>query len=295
MLISHYSDMNQDDLLEAKFHSYHQKISELHATLSSFSKEDILRKATALGVEAILLHKITGALCNFTKVSSEKLITFIETSQEHSELIYAVEGVPFKISTTATDYLNAMALEGETALPKLRGKTPKPFKGNAKKLIPFKEELSYLKARFDGFKNIMFDFNHMLQGRPLLDSKNRLVGISGWHHDTFENIANNIGHLQGIPLEILSRENGIAGTYKLIFKGYNRNIPKTFFPSTWTRDQVISKIIEAYKYAEKNNIPFKKSKNGNIKIIGVTKDNIKINMVLNQNKMITAYPVVEKI
>ncbi|MCF7900510.1 EndoU domain-containing protein [Candidatus Babeliales bacterium] len=301
MLISHYSDMNQDDLLEAKFHSYHQKISELHATLSSFSKEDILRKATALGVEAILLHKITGTLCKFTKLSSEKLITFIETSQESSELVYAIEGVPFKISVTATDYLNTLALESETIIPKFRGKMPKPFKGKAQKWLPLEVKLPYLKTRFDfietgwgALEGIKFHggYEHVLRGMSF--SKDDILSkISGFHHDIAETIASKLKTLQGIPLEVISKRKESSGIYEFVFRGYNKKpIRKTFFPSTWTHEQVFEKIYETIRYAKKNNIKFEIDGNY-FKLVGKTKEKIKINMVFDKaGTIVTAHPII---
>jgi len=301
MIISHYNDMGCDDLLEEKFHSYDEKIAQLYAYFSSFSKEEILKQATSLGVEALLLNKIIGSLCKFTKLSSEKLITFIETTSENSELAYAIEGVPFKISATANDYIKAMALEGETAVPKSRGKIPKPFKGKAQKWIPLEVELPYLKTRFDfietgwgpleGIK-LHGGYEHILRGRPTLNKNKNLVGLSGFHHDSLETITKNIKHLQGISLEVLSKEKGIGETYKLIFKGYDRKIPKTFFPSTWTYEQVFEKIYEAIRYAKKNNIPFKSDKNY-FNIRSLTKENIEIMIVLNKKGcIITAYPII---
>ena len=70
MIISHYNDIDCDDLLEEKFNSYNKNIEQLSSYFSSFSKEEILKQATALGVEAILLNKVMGSLCKFTKLSS---------------------------------------------------------------------------------------------------------------------------------------------------------------------------------------------------------------------------------
>lgn len=122
--------------------------------------------------------------------------------------------------------------------------------------------------------------------------KEELVAIEGFHHDYLEKVVNEFKHLDGVPLIVLSRENGIAGTYKLIFEGHKTDIPKSFFPSTWTREQVMEKIIEAYEYAEEHNITSIEDKQGNLFFDGTTKEGITIQIIMNKNTMITAYPII---
>jgi hypothetical protein len=65
----------------------------------------------------------------------------------------------------------------------------------------------------------------------------------------------------------------------------------TFFPSHWSRKQVIEKIYEAYNNAAKSGVPFKEQ-GGKYIIEGLTSEGAKIRMYITKNGIIkTAYPV----
>ena len=81
-----------------------------------------------------------------------------------------------------------------------------------------------------------------------------------------------------------------TGCYKAEIWKDGRKIKNisSFFPCDWNREQVIDKIIEAYENIEKKIIDPK----GTITIEGLTKDKIKIKMVIEKSgKITTAYPL----
>jgi len=84
---------------------------------------------------------------------------------------------------------------------------------------------------------------------------------------------------------------GPAESYKQIFQGTNRPIPKSFFPCNWSRERVMEKIIEACKNAKEVENEFIPDGKGKYILYGETTEKIKVRMVFNQEfSMISAYP-----
>jgi len=101
----------------------------------------------------------------------------------------------------------------------------------------------------------------------------------------------NSGESQGVSFQILEEMSGPAGSYKLIFQGKDRPIPKSFSPSTWSREYVMEKIIEACEDAKRTNAPYKSLDGRRHAVLGETKEGLIIRMVFDkQASMITAYP-----
>jgi hypothetical protein len=66
---------------------------------------------------------------------------------------------------------------------------------------------------------------------------------------------------------------------------------KTFFPSDWSREKVISAIYEVYENFIQSGVRPLLAKDGKYELSGFTKEGIKIEMYITQNGTIaTAYP-----
>ena len=277
---------------------YQQTISDFCKTLQAVPTTQLIQKTTAFLTQALLLHKTFGALPQLkelAKKSTRKAVAAIERIEHARSIAVTTEGV----ESSASPLFQAMAAEIEVIDQKIRGKIKTGFLGQAEEFIPFEQEISMLEDTFNGVIKVPkgclgarsdICFEHILRGNIVLDSENALVTINGFHHDLLGVIETH-QRMQGVPLIILEKETGPAGTYQLIFQGKHRRFPKTFFPQNWTRKQVIKKIIEAYKNSVKNKCaPIINSK-GYFEVSGRTKEGIKIKIVFNKNgTVITAFP-----
>ncbi|MCF7900062.1 EndoU domain-containing protein, partial [Candidatus Babeliales bacterium] len=84
-------------------------------------------------------------------------------------------------------------------------------------------------------------------------------------------------------------------TYEQLFKGHQTIMKKSFFPSGWTREHVMEKILEAYEDAVERRTYLEEGKTKS-NIIGLTKEGIVIYITLDMslesgNTLITAYPL----
>lgn len=120
--------------------------------------------------------------------------------------------------------------------------------------------------------------NHIFLGEVKLNGKN--VSSQGFHYAQ-------IRHNGNIIVRKNLRTTNAHGVYRgnVIIRGVKKNAFSTFFPRTWSPQQTVNEINYAYK----------NKKNIHGKIIGQTKDGIKVVFRLNkQNKIISAYPEYEE-
>lgn len=119
-------------------------------------------------------------------------------------------------------------------------------------------------------------------------------GCSGWHHDLKKTIFNN-KKFQGHPIEIFNMMQDKNGVYEFDWSMFGkRSKPSTFFPSDWTRQEVVKKILEARKNIEKYKIPFEQQKNGNFFAMGYTKEGIKVKFVKDsKGRIVTIHPLMK--
>jgi hypothetical protein len=81
---------------------------------------------------------------------------------------------------------------------------------------------------------------------------------------------------------------------KLLIESHPAKHIATFFPSHWSKEQVIEAIIEVYDGFIKNGTKNVIRRKGNICFEGKTLTNHKIHIVCNMNgKILTAYPILE--
>lgn len=137
-----------------------------------------------------------------------------------------------------------------------------------------------------GNRFIKIDIEHILEGEVIVKIKGgrEIKKLSGCHHDF-------LGHLEKTKKIILKNKVfGPFGTYSAQVMGQEKI--KTFFPSHWSRKEVIQNIFEAYdefKLSSQNGIM---RKDGKWRVEGVSKIGMKIEMIINQNGTIcTAYPI----
>ncbi len=168
----------------------------------------------------------------------------------------------------------------------------------AKLLAELEHEIATLRPIFDntrkGFgtfsnKFIKIDYDHILGIKPKFNDKGVLSGISGFHHDI-----GGVIEKSGI-FEFTNKVVHTSGVYscKLFNKGnFIKDI--TFFPHTWSRQQVMNAIFEAYDNFKKSGAHGILQPNGKWLIEGVTKEGITIEMYVTQNALITtAYPILK--
>jgi Bacterial EndoU nuclease len=92
-------------------------------------------------------------------------------------------------------------------------------------------------------------------------------------------------------------KSGTSGFYTadVTYKGVTKE-GKTFFPSNWRPNEVVEKIVEAYKNFD--GVP-KSGDNGRFIIESFTNEGVKIRIIMQENistaKIITAYPVLDEL
>lgn len=161
---------------------------------------------------------------------------------------------------------------------------------NLKKIFacPPKCPQSCPKRGFAEFINghIKIPYEHILGMELKWAKEGNLVKFSGFHHD-FMNTMEKNGTIQ-----FINKITNEHGCYKASLIVDGLQVPtKTFFPSHWSREKVVSKIYEAYdQFIKSGAIPFEK--NGKYVVEGLTQEGINIRMFITKNGQIaTAYPV----
>jgi hypothetical protein len=94
-------------------------------------------------------------------------------------------------------------------------------------------------------------------------------------------------------LDIVNKEIHESGIYRFEWAVYgSQKKGSTFFPHTWSEEMVQKKIIEAYEYARKHNIPPKfQPDTKNFLVSGFTNDGIAIAMLISSaGNMVVAFP-----
>jgi hypothetical protein len=108
--------------------------------------------------------------------------------------------------------------------------------------------------------------------------------FSGFHHDYLCELENS-GVVQLLNKQVCPKTGVIKAD--VVWNGVKQQ--KTLFPSHWTREQVIEKILEAYKNFQ--DVP--KFHNGKWIVESMTNEGMKIKIVISeQAKVMTAYPLI---
>lgn len=131
---------------------------------------------------------------------------------------------------------------------------------------------------------LTMDLEHILTFDPKALAKGKLKGL---HHDLNNFLEKNANEIIQFTNKQINTLGILKSDIMLNGKLYEG---KTFFPSSWSREKVIHKIIEATKNIDSTPI---KQWNNNWKIIGKTIEGIKIEIIIKPSgEIITAYPLV---
>jgi hypothetical protein len=274
----------------ARCDSYCTNILWLKNTLADIPKEHLIRQATALAVEAVLLQKTIGMITKLCDKGLSKAAELVQKATADQPYMVA-EGVPIQIANSTSEYVQKMAFDTGMKGKQKSVTLPKSFAG----YTTLDEEIVLLRTKWAQQFPDGFPFHHIFEpeirtytnsaGIPIID-------ISGWHHD-YHNMIFNSGFLNGQKVEFITKRIGNHGVYFLEWCMPNGGEKSsTFFPSEWSRDQVMQKINEAFLYMEKQKTKFIQQQNGYSAAIGFTKEGICIKIIKNKdNKLITAYPI----
>jgi hypothetical protein len=145
-----------------------------------------------------------------------------------------------------------------------------------------------IRRRFSTFpKYLKLDYKHIF-GIELGFSRRGVLFVEGFHHDT---------------MNLLEKSGVIEFADKIVYENdfyqatlrYNSNVVKqtaTFFPSHWSREQVMNKIYEAYGNFVKSGSKPILTRDGKYVIKGTIEEGIEIEMRITKNGHIcTAYPI----
>jgi hypothetical protein len=144
------------------------------------------------------------------------------------------------------------------------------------------------KRVFAEFKNghIKIAYEHIFGMELTWAKKGYLEDFSGFHHDLIYAME------KSNAIQLTNKVVKDNGCYiaDLIIDGLR--IPdKTFFPANWSREQVVSKIYEAYENFVKSGVTPELNRQGKYIINGYTSEGIKIQMIITRKgHMKTAYP-----
>ena len=162
-------------------------------------------------------------------------------------------------------------------------------------LSQIKNEINTLKQTFEKraqFKNnwLQLDYEHIFTLDGLYWKKGKPSNLGGLHHD-FTGSLQNSGALQ-IVEKFVNEKSGYYLADIIIddvcFKG------KTFFPKSWTRQEVTTTIYEAYDKFIKSGAEAILEANGKYKIEVLVEEGVKIRMIITENGIIrSAYPILE--
>ncbi|HRN77924.1 MAG TPA: EndoU domain-containing protein [Candidatus Dependentiae bacterium] len=159
------------------------------------------------------------------------------------------------------------------------------------------KEIECLRNMFDfkrkGFgkaanKFLKFNYKHIL-GFDLHFNKKGVMRFGGLHHD-FRNIIE-----QSQSFKFINKITHESGFYKADILVNGKLLKdKTFFPSHWTREQVLDAICQVYDSFVKNIPKEIMEKGGKYVIEASFTDGVKIRMFMTENGLITsAYPILK--
>jgi hypothetical protein len=101
---------------------------------------------------------------------------------------------------------------------------------------------------------------------------------------------------QNVPINFINKEFDKHDCYiaELIIDNNLRVPNRTFFPSHWPREKVMSKISEAYDNFKRSNLTPILNCKGRYTLRGFTREGIEIEMIMTQDAEIrTAYPIID--
>lgn len=273
--------------------------------LAALSLKDTVKYGTACAADIILSKKIFAfgmTICtraspiirNTFAYISERLARLrngmsnaIEAARAESPIVQTAEGLYLKASEglnniggAAPEILSGMRLALEAV--------------HADYMVHLEADLKVIRLLFDnkvkGFAEcanrfLKIEYKHILGMDLIFDAHGR-AKLSGFHHDLLNRIEKS-GVIKFVNK--IMHKNGFYST-DLVVDGIK--VSKTFFPSEWSREQVVEKIYEAYHNFVKSGVKPKLRPNQKYLISGSISEGIEIEMWITQKgKIVTAYPL----
>jgi hypothetical protein len=233
---------------------------------------------------------VSKAQQNVARVA-QKLKNAVDISLAEQPLVVTAEGIIFRATNEMKKF----------------GCTTKEIISDSRKLLEsartgllanLEKEMEYLRKIFDGKvkgfaecanKYIKPNYEHIF-GMEFTFGRKGLTKVCGFHHDIV-----NLVEKSGI-IEFANKIVYENGLYKATLR-HNGNIVKqtaTFFPSHWSREQVMNKIYEAYVNFIRSGSKPNLAKDGKYIIKGTIEEGIEIEMYITKNgHVVTAYPILE--
>jgi len=278
------------------------KVPEIMAQLAQLPAEDQARiigrilgdMAFAKGVTKTIALLKEGNLSAVLQEIGAELNEVLEGAKESAAV--TAEGAAVKVGQTLEEGSLLQDTEkvvsgAQEVISAERGLLEQVYKTMLNNL---EKELSRIKELFDckrkGFaefanKYLKIDYKHIL-GFELQFTRRGMPSLGGLHHD-FMNVIEKSG-----VLEFANKIMYESGFYKVEARYLGNKVKDiTFFPAHWSREQVMSKIFEAYDNFIKNGAKFIEIPGGKYFIESKTNDGIDIVMYITKKGLITsAYP-----
>jgi hypothetical protein len=260
---------------------------------------DAIRETTSLLTQAHLTSKTLEIMASLFSRSANQLKQYLQKVKEGT-LSIGNQEIPALVVGQAAEMMTSDALAGQISEAKMSGLVAQAS-GAAlsmqlhQALEPLRQEIPALRKLFDGTrkgfgelatKYIKIPYEHVL-GIDFWTKKR--FDWAGFHHDF-------MGTIEKSGLATVVKKTTITseGFYEadIIINGVLKK-NKTFFPQHWTREKVISKILEAYDdFIVKGAKTFELCSDGKYEFEGLTSEGIKIQLYLTKNGQITsAYPL----
>jgi vacuolar-type H+-ATPase subunit I/STV1 len=282
-------------LANKKYEEFTHNISKIQQHLQSLSPEEKVKFATDLvfdfKIAPVLISKagkLAGALKNVSKelvqsTNIKKLAQMPEKLRDLTQFSEVCEKRAQQLDEVATKIQLIQKYEQEAI----------QLAKKIENITNLEQSIEKLRKTFDqtrkGFaeftnKYIKLDYGHILA--PEIKATKNGLKLSGFHHDYLDALKNN--NIVKVTNKVMKR----AGFYTadIIFEGKLFK-EKTFFPSNWSQEKVISTIMEAYDNFKSNGGTAMIEK-GKYRIKGMSQEGITIEMYVTMSgKITTAYPI----
>ncbi len=264
---------------------------------------DALKQGSRLVTQTVLLPATAHCLNKIFTAAYQKIPSYVEKIKQGTRALTAQE-VHVAVALQTTEIITPAALQEEcVAVENVIHNIVREEKAveSLVTIVPagqdlvteltaileeVKQELPQLKKMFDnarkGFgefatKYIKIPYNHILGIDWFAPAKDILKWF-GFHHDLWGRIEKS-GLIQFVDKMVDS--NGFYRA-KVIINGISWD--KTFFPQHWSREKVISKILEAYDHFIKTGAKnYELNRNGTYTVTGFIDEGVKIQMYITKN------------
>ncbi|MCX5924860.1 MAG: EndoU domain-containing protein [Candidatus Dependentiae bacterium] len=278
------------------------------AAASELTAEQVVDLGAQLAADMVFAKGITRAvqyakevqlMAQANKKGSEiagRLKNAIDVVMAESPVAVTAEGMIFRMADEAGE-MGGAAREVRAYAEVLTSANDLLKSAHSGMIAQLHTELEGVRKVFDmtrqGFgefasKWIKVRYEHIL-GFDLKFSSRGVAGIGGFHHD-MKNVIENSGVLQFMD-KVMHK----SGFYKANVHHNGTYIKRiTFFPSNWSRQEVVGSIMEAYDNFKASGVVTQIGRDGKYLIEGLTKEGVTIEMYITPKGVITsAYPVLK--